>query len=169
MKKSIKIIILIIINIKKGTISAGSNEEFETDTIRFSFSSPIIPERIYDYNLKLRKLILLREELINNLPKCEVKQINIQSNGQDEKNIINNLPITIIRTKYSIKSEYKEKSLSPLLIISYGAYGHSVLADYRSFIIPLLQRFIFIFYFSFNNFYLFFVFYLKYLLNNIII
>ena len=141
-------------------IKPGANGEFEADSIRFSFTSPLVCERVYDYNLRLKKLILLHEEKINGIPQCEIKHIFIESNGQPNQSNLNSphhrqeidqntnnndfvdhLPLTIIRPSYKHSNEMqKENMLAPLLLLAYGAYGHTTDAEYRPFLIPLLKR-----------------------------
>ncbi len=46
------------------SLSPGINMNYETDVVRFSCSSLLVPEQVFEYSLNSKKLTLLREELI---------------------------------------------------------------------------------------------------------
>lgn len=66
-----------------GKIMPGANQDFETDTVRFIFSSPIVPDLTYDYNMATRELLLLSEYSVSgvDLDRYQCSQILIPASS----------------------------------------------------------------------------------------
>ena len=106
--------------------------EFETKILRFSFSSPITPRQIYDYDMSKRERFLRKEQEI--------------PSGHDPENYICRrifapshdglkIPVTVLYRKGT-----PTDGTSPLLLYGYGSYGYAMPAAFSANIYSLLDR-----------------------------
>lgn len=107
--------------------------EFDTDTLRFVYSSMTTPEETYDYDMKTRSRALRKRQEI--------------PSGHDPRNYVTRrlfalaedgetIPITLLH-----RAEFAPGgSGAPLLLYGYGAYGHSLAADFDEDALSLVDR-----------------------------
>ncbi|OAD65677.1 hypothetical protein PHYBLDRAFT_153157 [Phycomyces blakesleeanus NRRL 1555(-)] len=117
-------------------VSPGTNLEFNTDTFRFSVSSPFAHESTYEYDVEKRKLNPVRVASIQgkyttrfDKSKYTCTQIHVKSHDNQD------IPVTLIHSK-----DYEKNSKNPVLMRSYGAYGVSTDPDFKIEHLPLLER-----------------------------
>jgi oligopeptidase B len=93
---------------------SSDNLEFDTDLIRLSYSSPIQPLSIFDYNMQVKKSKTIKETKIkgHNPKNYTCKRVFVQ--GYDGVKI----PLTIVHKK-TIKTNGK----APGYMYGYGSYG----------------------------------------------
>ena len=106
--------------------------EFDTDWIRFSFSSPITPKSIYDYNCKTKERVLKKTQEIpsgfdTNLYTCE--RFFCKSHDGAE------VPITVF-----YKKDLKLDGSNPLLLYGYGSYGITIPDSFSTSRFSLIDR-----------------------------
>ncbi len=110
----------------------SDNTEYNIDVLRYGYSSLTTPNSYFDYNMKTKEKILLKEKFAGKKfvkNKYETKRINAPT--KDGKKI----PISIVYKKgISLNNE------NPLLVYAYGSYGYSMDASFRSSILSLLNR-----------------------------
>lgn len=111
-------------------VSAGY--EFDTDTIRFTYSSPTTPSQVFDYNLATCERILRKEQIIpsGHNPQDYVTR-RIMARASDGAEI----PVTLLY--------HKDTSLdgsAPCLLYGYGAYGISMPANFSITSLSLVDR-----------------------------
>src|SRR5690349_17096586 len=87
---------------------------YHTDKLRFSYSSPLTPERTYDYDMTNRILSLLREQPILGHPQVTHKhytcqQVNVVSDDKYE------VPMTLVHN-----SRMKLNKHNPVMMLGYG-------------------------------------------------
>lgn len=92
------------------------NNDYNSDTLSFSYSSFISPQSIYQYDLAKKTRKLLREDRVRyfNPNNYQVERIYVTS--RDRKRI----PISLI-----YKKSLKRNNTNPLLLNAYGAYGEN--------------------------------------------
>ncbi len=97
------------------TVGIGMNEEYNTDTLRYYFSSLKTPMIEYDFNLKTQKQRFLKQQRMNvkyNPDEYTTKRIFAKS--RDGKKI----PVSIV-----YKTSLYKPGTNPCLVYGYGSYG----------------------------------------------
>lgn len=106
--------------------------EFETTTIRFSYSSPTTPSRTYDYDLLTGARVLRKEQIVpsgHNPDDYETRRL-FATAPDGEK-----VPVTLLYRKGLEKT-----GDTPVLLYGYGAYGHSMTAHFSITALSLVDR-----------------------------
>lgn len=110
------------------------NLEFDTDLLRFSYSSLTTPNSVYDYNLvsKERTLLKQQEVLGGTFNSENYISERLYAKGRDG---VTRIPISIV-----YKKGYKKDDSSPLLLYGYGSYGSNMNPYFSSTRLSLLDR-----------------------------
>jgi oligopeptidase B len=92
--------------------------EYDTTTLRLTYSSPTTPRRTYDYDMESRERVLLKEQEVpsGHDPDAYVVQ-RLFAPGHDGVEI----PVTVLRRKDQILD-----GTAPLYLYGYGSYGISM-------------------------------------------
>ena len=91
------------------------NKEYNTDILRYAFSSLITPRSIYDYNMDSRERTLMKvEEPVNGYNSADYQSERIYIDSRDGKII----PISLV-----YKKDLKTEKAQNLLLYGYGSYG----------------------------------------------
>jgi len=115
------------------TASIGMNPEFNTDKLRFSYSSLIQPNSVVDYEMESkRKTILKEQEIVGGYNKEEYVTERIWADSHDGVKV----PISLVYRK----STFKKEGTNPLLLYGYGSYGATIDAQFSSTRLSLLDR-----------------------------
>ena len=106
--------------------------EFDTDWVRFSFSSPISPKSIFDYNCKSKEKKLKKTQEIpsgfdSTLYTCD----RFFCKSHDEAEV----PITVF-----YKKDLKLDGSNPLLLYGYGSYGITIPDSFSTNRFSLIDR-----------------------------
>lgn len=107
--------------------------EFDTDRLRFTYSSMTTPEETYDYDMKTRARILRKRQEIpsGHDPRNYVTR-RLFALAQDGETI----PVTLLH-----RAEFEPgRGGAPLLLYGYGAYGHSLSASFDEDALSLVDR-----------------------------
>jgi oligopeptidase B len=108
------------------------NLEFDTDLLRFRYSSLATPESVYDYNMSTRQKILLKQdEVLGGFNQENYVTERLMAPSRDGKLI----PISLV-----YKKGLEKNGDNPFLLYGYGSYGLSRSASFRSDRISLLDR-----------------------------
>jgi oligopeptidase B len=115
--------------------SFGSDVEANVDpaatVLRFRFSSPLQPQRVYDFNVTTGALTLRKEDAASRwFDKRRYAVDRISATAPDGEQV----PLTIVYRKSA-----REAGGNPTLIVGYGAYGLSWRATFTSSIFSLLD------------------------------
>lgn len=115
------------------TAYIGTNMEFDTQKLRFGYTSLTKPSSTYEYDMKEKTTILLKEQEVlgGKFFKENYTSERIWAHARDGKQI----PISLVYHKDTVKSEN-----TPLLLYGYGSYGHTVDASFSSTRLSLLDR-----------------------------
>lgn len=122
------------LNFKEETYTAGigNNPEFDTQTLRYGYSSLTTPTSVVDYNMATREeKVMKRQEVVGGHNPEEYTAERIWATAPDGKKV----PVSLVYKK-SLK---KEKG-NPLLLYGYGSYGITVDAGFSSTRLSLLDR-----------------------------
>ena len=110
----------------------GSNPEYNSDTLRFNYTSLTTPNSVYDYNIDTKvKKLMKQQEVLGGFDAQQYETERMFATAKDGIQI----PISIVYKKGFIKD-----GNSPLLLYAYGSYGISMDASFSSVRLSLLNR-----------------------------
>lgn len=110
----------------------GNNPEFNTNILRFNYTSLITPQSVFDYNMETNQRELKKEtEVLGGYDKTQYQSEWLMATAEDGTKI----PISIV-----YKKGIKKDGQNPLLLTGYGAYGISYGASFSSTQLSLLNR-----------------------------
>ena len=108
------------------------NEEFDTDILRFSYSSLVTPTSTFDYNMNSgQRSLLKQDEVVGGYDSNKYMSKRLYATARDG----NSVPISIVYRK-----DLKEPKAQNLLLYGYGAYGNTIDPFFRSSRLSLLDR-----------------------------
>lgn len=114
------------------TFSEGNNPEFNTNILRFSYTSLITPLSVFDYDMETDKRELKKEtEVLGGYDKSHYKSEWLMATAKDGTQI----PISIV-----YKEGTKKDGKNPLYLTGYGSYGYSYPVMFSSTRLTLLDR-----------------------------
>ena len=123
------------IDFEEKTYSAyvSTNEEYNTNILRYSYSSMLTPSSVYDYNMDTKEKKLLKQaEIIGKGYDQNVYDAEtIYADSRDGEKI----PIYLVYRK-----DMKKDGPQPLLLYSYGSYGSTSDPYFSSARLSLLDR-----------------------------
>ena len=112
----------------------STNEEYDTNILRYSYSSMLVPSSVFDYNMDTGEKVLLKQREVPgkgyDQSLYEAKTIYATSRDGEEK-----IPIYLVYRK-----DMKKDSPQPLLLYSYGSYGSTSDPYFSSTRLSLLDR-----------------------------
>ena len=110
----------------------GINPDFETDLLRFHYTSMTTPMSIYNYNMKTReKTLLKQEEVLGKFNSDDYVTERLYARTDDGVQV----PISLV-----YKKELRKQEGNPLLLYGYGSYGISMNPSFNSSRLSLLDR-----------------------------
>jgi oligopeptidase B len=113
--------------------SPGVNREFDAKMYRFSYTSLVTPNSVFDYDIAKRDRILKKQQPVLGGYKPEDYQVErIMATAKDGTKV----PISLVYKK----SLRKAGTPQPMLLYAYGSYGYSMDANFRSSRLALLDR-----------------------------
>ena len=110
----------------------GEMREFDTETMRFSYSSPTTPSQVYDYNMRTKERVLRKTQVIpsgHNPLDYTARRVSAPSHDGEQ------IPVTLLYRKNT-----KLDGSAPLWLYGYGSYGMSMPAGFNSAILSLVDR-----------------------------
>lgn len=114
------------------TVGAIDNEEFNTATLRFSYTSLVTPRSVFDYDMKARTRTLLKqEEVLGGYDPSQYESARLQARAADGTGI----PLSLVYRK-----GLKLDGRNPTLLYGYGSYGSSMDPRFNSNRLSLLDR-----------------------------
>jgi oligopeptidase B len=106
--------------------------EFETTSLRFSYSSMTTPSEVYDYDMARRTRILRkRQEIPSGHNPADYVTTRIMATSHDGAEV----PVSILHAK-----DLKRDGTAPLLLYGYGSYGMAMPASFSSNRLSLVNR-----------------------------
>ncbi|MBN2011789.1 S9 family peptidase [candidate division KSB1 bacterium] len=109
-----------------------NNYEFDTEWLRYSYSSLTTPNSVYDYNMTTgEKKLLKEEEVLGGFDRNNYQAERLFATVNDSVKI----PISLVYRKGLVKD-----GTNPLLLYGYGSYGYSIDPDFSSSRLSLHDR-----------------------------
>ena len=106
--------------------------EYDTDWLRFAYSSPTTPSQIFDYNMVTREKVLRKTRQVpSGHTPDDYRAARINITARDGESI----PVTLVHRK-----DLKLDGSAPLLLNGYGSYGITISASFRTGILSLIDR-----------------------------
>ncbi|MFT3989717.1 S9 family peptidase [Aestuariivirga sp.] len=114
------------------SLGFGEMREFDTDILRFTYSSMTTPASVFDYNMRDRTRVLKKTQEVpsGHDPKNYVTR-RIQAPAHDGESI----PVTLLYRKTA-----KLDGSEPVWLYGYGSYGISIPAGFNTNILSLVDR-----------------------------
>ncbi len=114
------------------TMDLGTNPEFETPIIRYTYASMITPNSTYEYDFKTRKSNLIKQmEVLGGYDKTKYETTRVWATARDGVKV----PISIV-----MKKGTKLDGKSPMLLYAYGSYGISMTPSFSTARLSLVDR-----------------------------
>lgn len=109
-----------------------SNVDFDTELLRYSYSSLTTPNSTFDFNMRTKEKVLLKQqEIVGGYNESEYQSERIWATAQDGTKI----PISMVYKKGITKNGNQ-----PMLLYAYGSYGITVDPYFSSIRLSLLNR-----------------------------
>ena len=114
------------------SLGFGEMREFDTEILRFTYSSMTTPAQVFDYNMRDRTRVLrkMQEVPSGHDPKAYVTR-RVMAKAHDGETI----PVTLLYAKSTVLD-----GSAPLWLYGYGSYGISIPAGFNSNILSLVDR-----------------------------
>ena len=110
----------------------GTNPEFESEILRYGYTSLTTPSSVYDYNMKTKeKELLKQQEVIGDFDQNNYETKRIYATAGDGTKI----PISLLYRK-----GMKKNRKNPLLLYGYGSYGITMDPSFSSVRLSLVDR-----------------------------
>lgn len=113
------------------TVSPGGNPEYDSVTLRFVYTSMVVPSSTYDYDMNTRTRELKKQEEVKGYDPTAYSSERVFATADDGSRI----PISLVYKKGMTKS-----GNNPLLLYGYGSYGITVEPGFSSPRVSLLDR-----------------------------
>ena len=114
------------------SLGFGDMREFETDILRFSYSSPTTPSQVFDYNMHTRERSLRKtQEVPSGHDASHYVTRRMLAPSHDGEMI----PVTILH-----RADAKLDGSEPLWLYGYGSYGISMPSGFNTNILSLVDR-----------------------------
>jgi oligopeptidase B len=114
------------------SLGFGEMREYDTDILRFSYSSMTTPSQVYDYNMRDRSRVLRKtQEVPSGHEPSNYVTRRIQAAAHDGESI----PVTLLYRKSTPLD-----GTAPLWLYGYGSYGISIPAGFNTNILSLVDR-----------------------------
>lgn len=112
--------------------SVAYNPDFETNVLRFSYTSLTTPSSVFDYNMDSKDKKLMKEQaVLGGFDKNDYVTERLYATARDGVKV----PISIV-----YKKGFKKDGSQPLLQYAYGSYGYSTDPYFSAARLSLLNR-----------------------------
>ena len=113
-------------------VSPTQNAEFDTPTLRFSYSSMITPPSTFDYNMSTRRRELKKRVEVPGYDASHYEVRRFMVTARDGAHV----PVSMI----VLRNGWKQDGTHPLLLYAYGSYGATTEANFNSSVLSLVDR-----------------------------
>jgi oligopeptidase B len=115
------------------TAYTSSNPEYDTNIVRYGYTSMTTPSSTFDYNMvSHEKTLKKQQEIVGGYNKEDYQTERLYATAKDGTRV----PVSLVYKK-GLK---KDDGSSPLLLYGYGSYGSSMDAGFSSSRLSLLNR-----------------------------
>jgi oligopeptidase B len=114
------------------SLGFGEMREYDTDTLRFTYSSMTTPAQVFDYNMRDRSRVLRKtQEVPSGHNPADYVTRRVLAPAHDGETI----PVTLLYAKST-----RLDDSAPLWLYGYGAYGISIPAGFNTQVLSLVDR-----------------------------
>lgn len=114
------------------TAGIGTNAAYDTDTLRYNYTSLTTPVSVYDYNMVSKeKKLMKQQEVVGDFNSSNYTTERLFATAKDGTKI----PVSVV-----YKNGFNKDGNAPLLLYAYGSYGSSMDASFSSVRLSLLDR-----------------------------
>jgi oligopeptidase B len=114
------------------TFAATGNAEYNTNLLRFNYTSLVTPASVFDYDVHTRERELKKQyQVRGGYDASQYRSERIFATASDGVEV----PISLVYRK-----SFERNGTTPLLLYGYGAYGHSIDPRFSSDRLSLLDR-----------------------------
>jgi oligopeptidase B len=114
------------------TVYPSVNLDFDTELLRYGYTSLTTPNSVYEYNLRTRdKKLLKQEEIVGGYNPSDYQTERLWSTADDGTEV----PLSIV-----YKKGIKRDGTNPTLLYGYGSYGYSTDPQFDLSLLSLLDR-----------------------------
>jgi len=115
------------------TYAQNGNPEFDTNVVRYTYSSLSTPESVYDVDMDTREQTLVkRKPVLGGYDPDDYQTERIFATADDGTEV----PVSLVYRRDAMSSDEP----APCLLYGYGSYGHSVDPTFNSNRVSLLDR-----------------------------
>jgi len=108
------------------------NPEFDTDVLRYGYTSMTTPRSVFDYNMNTKeKTLLKQQEVVGDFDSNNYHAERLYATARDGTKV----PISLVYRK-----GLEKNGDNPLLLYGYGSYGSTMNASFSSVRLSLLDR-----------------------------
>lgn len=112
--------------------SLASTPDYNSEVVRFSYTSLTTPNSVYDYNMATKeKKLMKQQEVVGGYNIRDYETERLFATAKDGTKI----PVSIV-----YKKGFKKDGKGPLMLYGYGSYGASMEATFSSVRLSLLNR-----------------------------
>ncbi|MCP4933417.1 MAG: S9 family peptidase [bacterium] len=114
------------------SIGMSAGYEYDTDTTRFTYSSPTTPSQVFDYDMRTKERTLRKTQEVpsGHDPKDYITRRIIAPARDGEQ-----IPVTLL-----YRASTKIDGSAPMLLYGYGSYGISIPAGFSTVRLSLVDR-----------------------------
>jgi len=113
------------------SIGLAGNAEYDTKLLRFTYTSLVTPESVFDYNLETRERELKKQQEVPGYDPAQYQSERIHATAPDGVQV----PISIVYKRGMVRD-----GRAPMLLYGYGSYGLSIDPTFSSDRLSLLDR-----------------------------
>jgi len=114
------------------TAGLGANAEYDTKLLRYTYTSLVTPNSVFDYNMDARERVLKKQQIVlGGYDASEYQSERIYATAADDVKV----PISLVYRKGTARD-----GSAPMLLYGYGAYGISMDPSFSSDRLSLLNR-----------------------------
>ena len=113
-------------------VFGSTNAEFDTDTYRFSYSSMVTPNSVFDYDMATRERVLRKQQAIpSGFDATKYDVARFMAPARDGVQV----PVSVLMQKGT-----RLDGTHPLLLYAYGSYGSNTEPTFNSNVLSLVDR-----------------------------
>jgi len=113
-------------------IHVASNPEFDVAELRFTYSSLVTPDTVFDYDLRARtRTVRKKEEVLGGYDETAYAIERLEATARDGTRV----PISLV-----YRTPFARDGSRPLLLYAYGSYGYTMEPTFSSVRVSLLDR-----------------------------
>jgi oligopeptidase B len=114
------------------SVFLGSNPEFDTELVRFTYASPVTPSCVYDYNMATQQRVLKKRQEIPS--GFDASRYEVQRRMAPTRDGVQ-VPVSILLPRGT-----RLDGSNPLLLYAYGSYGFTTEPTFDSNVFSLVDR-----------------------------